>query len=88
MECMKNKVTGFASRPKCGKRFKRESELNAQALVPQQIPQKCEHCTYTNSDPRNLRAHMRTIVTICHSNVANAAKVLNGLNNGLGIKNL
>ena len=46
-------------KPKCGKRFKRELELNAHLYSHSKIPQKCEHCTYTNSDPRNLRAHMR-----------------------------
>ena len=46
-------------KPKCGKRFKRESELNAHLYSHNKIPQKCEHCTYTNSDPRNLCAHMR-----------------------------
>ena len=49
-------------KPKCGKRFKRESELNAHLFSHNKVPQKCEHCPYTNSC--NLRAHMRK-----HSNV-------------------
>ena len=51
-------------KPKCGKWFKRESELNAHLFSHNKVPQKCEHCQYTNSDPRNLRAHMQK-----HSNV-------------------
>ena len=51
-------------KPKCGKWFKRESELNAHLFSHNKVPQKCEHCTYTNSDPHNLQAHMRK-----HSNV-------------------
>ena len=46
-------------KPKCGKQFKRESELNAHLFSHNKVPQKCEHCPYTNPDPRNLRAHMR-----------------------------
>ena len=51
-------------KPKCGKWFKRESELNAHLFSHNKVPQKCEHCPYTNPDPRNLRAHMRK-----HSNM-------------------
>ena len=51
-------------KPKWGKHFKRASELNAHLFSHNKVPQKCEHCPYTNSDPRNLRAHMRK-----HSNV-------------------
>ena len=51
-------------KPKCGKQFKRESELNAHLFSHNKVPQKCEQCPYMNSDPRNLRAHMRK-----HSNV-------------------
>ena len=46
-------------KPKCGKRFKRESELNAHLFSHNKVPQKCKHCLYTNSDPRNLQAHMQ-----------------------------
>ena len=52
-------------KPKCGKHFKKESELNAHLFCHNKVLQKCEHCPYTNSDPRNLRAHMRK-----HSNVS------------------
>ena len=46
-------------KPKCGKWFKRESELNAHLFSHNKVPQKCKYCPYTNSDPCNLRAHMR-----------------------------
>ena len=46
-------------RPKCGKRFKRESELNAHLVSHNKKQFKCEKCPYSNSDPRNLRAHKR-----------------------------
>ena len=51
-------------KPKCGKHFKRESELNTHLFSHNRVLQKCEHCPYTNSDPHNLRVHMRK-----HSNV-------------------
>ena len=51
-------------KPKCGKQFKRESELKVHLFSHNKVPQKCEHCLYTNSDPRNLQVHMRK-----HSNV-------------------
>ena len=51
-------------KPKCGKRFKRESKLNTHLFSHNKVLQKCEHCPYTNSDPRNLRVHMRK-----HSNM-------------------
>ena len=44
-------------RPKCGKRFKRESELNADLIAHNKKEYKCEECAYSNTDPRNLRAH-------------------------------
>ena len=46
-------------RPKCGKRFKRESELNAHLIAHNKKVYKCEECAYSNTDPRNLRAHQR-----------------------------
>ena len=46
-------------KPKCGKRFKRESELNAHLVSHNKKQFKCEECPYSNSDPRNLRAHKR-----------------------------
>ena len=46
-------------RPNCGKRFKRESELNAHLVSHNKKQFKCEKCPYSNSDPRNLRAHKR-----------------------------
>ena len=51
-------------KPKCGKQFKRESELNMNLFSHNKVPQKCKHCPYTNSDPRNLLVHMQK-----HSNV-------------------
>ena len=44
---------------KCGKRFKRSSELNAHLKNHTGKPIKCDHCTYTNKDIRNVRAHTR-----------------------------
>ena len=41
-------------KPKCGKQFKRESKLNMHLFSHNKVPQKCKHCPYTNSDPRNL----------------------------------
>ena len=64
-------------KPKCGKRFKRESKLNAHLFSHNKVPQKCEHCPYTNSDPCNLWAHMWK-----HSNVV---KVSNGSSSVLDI---
>ena len=46
-------------RPKCGKRFKWESNLNSH-LVSHGIKEyMCDQCPYKNTDPRNLRAHKR-----------------------------
>ena len=44
-------------RPKCGKRFKRKSELNAHLIAHNKKEYKCDECAYSNTDPRNLRAH-------------------------------
>ena len=44
-------------KPKCGKRFKRESELNAHLVSHNKKLLHCDECPYTNPDPRNLRAH-------------------------------
>ena len=46
-------------RPKCGKRFKHESELNAHLIAHNKKEYKCEECSYSNTDPCNLRAHQR-----------------------------
>ena len=43
---------------KCGKRFKRESELNAHLILHKKM-YKCDECAYSNSDPGNLRAHQQ-----------------------------
>ena len=43
--------------PKCGKRFKRESELNAHLIAHNKKEYKCDECAYSNTDPRNLKAH-------------------------------
>ena len=44
-------------KPKCGKHFKWESELNAHLLVHNKVQLQCDQCPYHNPDPRNLRAH-------------------------------
>ena len=46
-------------RPACGKRFKRESELDAHLFNHRSTKIKCDHCDYENADPRNVRAHKR-----------------------------
>ena len=43
--------------PKCGKRFKRSSELNAHLKNHTGKAIKCDHCDYANKDIRNVRAH-------------------------------
>ena len=52
------KMAGFVCfKPKCGKHFKRESELNAHLIVHTKKDIKCKHCKYSNPDIRNVRAH-------------------------------
>ena len=46
-------------RPKCRKRFKHESELNAHLISDNKKEYKCNQCAYSNTDPRNLRAHQQ-----------------------------
>ena len=46
-------------KPKCGKRFEHESELNAHLLSHNKKELQCDECPYKNSDVRNLRAHKR-----------------------------
>ena len=46
-------------KPKCGKRFKRESELNAHLTAHSKNKIKCDHCDYSNSDIRNVCAHSK-----------------------------
>ena len=46
-------------RPKCGKQFKCESELNAHLIFHNKKEYKCDQCAYSNTDPHNLRAHQR-----------------------------
>ena len=54
------KMAGFVCfKPKCGKWFKRESELNAHLIVHDKKEIKCDHCDYSNPDIRNVRAHMK-----------------------------
>ena len=52
-------VIGFALNQGCGKRFKRESELDAHLLNHQMTKFKCDQCTYENADPCNVCAHKR-----------------------------
>ena len=45
------KMTGFVCfKPKCGKCFKRESELNAHLTAHSKNKIKCDYCEYSNSD--------------------------------------
>ena len=46
-------------KPGCGKRFKRESELDAHLYNHRTTKLKCDQCTYENADPRNMHAHKR-----------------------------
>ena len=46
-------------RPKCGKRFKRESELNMHLIAHNKKEYKCDECAYSNTKTHNLRAHQR-----------------------------
>ena len=46
-------------KPKCGKRFKHESELNAHLFSHNEKKLQCDECPYKNSDVRNLHAHKR-----------------------------
>ena len=58
------KISGYVCfKPKCGKCFKRESELNAHLTAHSKNKIKCDHCNYSNSDIRNVRAHIKV-----HSN--------------------
>ena len=58
------KISGYMClKPKCGKHFKRESELNAHLTAHSKNKIKCDHCNYSNSDIRNVRAHSKV-----HSN--------------------
>ena len=42
-----------------GKRFKHSSELNVHLKNHMGKPIKCDYCTYSNKDIRNVRAHAR-----------------------------
>ena len=44
-------------KPGCGKRFKRELELDAHLFNHHMTKLKCDQCTYENLDPRNMCAH-------------------------------
>ena len=46
-------------KPGCGKRFKRESELDVHLFSHRTTKLKCDQCHYENADPRNMRAHKR-----------------------------
>ena len=46
-------------KPGCGKRFKRESELDAHLFNHRMTKLKCDQCQYENPDPRNMCAHKR-----------------------------
>ena len=54
------KISGYVCfKPKCGKHFKRESELNAHLTAHSKNKIKCDHCNYSNSDIQNVRAHSK-----------------------------
>ena len=56
------KLVGYVCfKPKCGRRFKRESELNAHLITHDKKEIKCgyENCDYSNLDIHNMRAHHR-----------------------------
>ena len=72
-------------KPKCGKRFKHESELNAHLLSHNKKKYECDQCMYSNPDPRNLRAHQCKHSDRKHLYVPNVAKVSNGCNKDIGI---
>ena len=44
---------------KCGKHFKRESELNTHLIGHSKVLHECKECDIKNPDPCNLRDHMR-----------------------------
>ena len=44
-------------KPGCGKRFKRESELDTHLFNHRMTKLKCDQCQYENSDPCNMLAH-------------------------------
>ena len=61
-----SKDTGFVCmKSGCGKRFKRDNELNAHVKTHRKTAIKCgeKGCSYSNKDIRNVRAHRK-----CHSN--------------------
>ena len=52
------KMAGYVCfKPKCGKWFKRESELNAHLITHDNKEIKCEHCNYSNPDICNAQVH-------------------------------
>ena len=54
------KMSGFVCfKPKCGRHFKRESELNAHLVAHSKNKIKCDQCDYSNLDIRNVCAHSR-----------------------------
>ena len=54
------KMSGFVCfKPKCGRHFKRELELNAHLVAHSKNKIKCDHCDYSNSDIQNVHAHSR-----------------------------
>ena len=46
-------------KPGCGKRFKRELELDAHLFNHRTTKLKCDQCTYENLDPHNMCTHKR-----------------------------
>ena len=56
----KSQLAGFVCfKPKCGKHFNRESELNAHLIVHDKKDIKCEHCDYSNPDICNVHVHSK-----------------------------
>ena len=68
-------------RPGCGKRFKRELELDAHLFNHRTTKIKCDYCTYENADPHNVHAHKESMTIKKVLFVKDADKHLLGSNN-------
>ena len=72
-------------KPKCGKRFKRESELNAHLVSHNKKKFQCDECPYKNSDPGTYMHIKDSTVTLFPSSVHFVVKDSNGSNNAFVI---